>query len=397
MDVHFEPAEDLVLPLRAALKRRDEATEEWTEATLALAALVAEARRRQPGNREFGYWLVENDLDIGHQDRAALINIAEHPDLFRDVVATTGRSSLQLIWSNEMRPRLTSASKTDAPPAIAPETASLTPETHEPAASMGSNSVGTSPEETALMARSPLAKHPKAALVLEHIRQKNTRVLLGKLVAGRGGRAIWELLIEAIETGAFGPPSAVSVTGPSLRLVLPWASSGYASKFDLRQPESRALIRQEVFPVVAAQREQLRRTPERLADFVYAVTSAKLEAARERQLLERRAAAAGRVAREEVVIMYGLQLWPWADTSVAKWSFLEAREAAWFFHVVQPFLHKMGMSADEQAQVTNLLLKWTPLHESGWADAVRQIALAYSKRPTAPCQMPMIPVNHGLI
>ena len=50
---------------------------------------------------------------IGHQDRAALINMSANLALSRIILQETERSSWQLIWNEELKGRFTSASKPD--------------------------------------------------------------------------------------------------------------------------------------------------------------------------------------------------------------------------------------------------------------------------------------------
>ena len=101
--------------IREALARADRSRIEWVEATLDLAATLKEARERFPSNEAFAHWLVDSKLDadiMGHQTRAALINMAADLALARIVLQETKRNSWQLIWQEEMKPRLTSAGKT---------------------------------------------------------------------------------------------------------------------------------------------------------------------------------------------------------------------------------------------------------------------------------------------
>ena len=78
--------------IRAALVRAEASHLEWIEATLDLAAMLKEARDRFPSNADFAHWLVDNELDVlGHQDRAALINMAGDLVLARIVLQETRR------------------------------------------------------------------------------------------------------------------------------------------------------------------------------------------------------------------------------------------------------------------------------------------------------------------
>jgi hypothetical protein len=52
----------------------------------------------------FGRWLDENEhlKTINHQDRAALLNMARHPEATHQALAATERTSPQHIWKNEI-------------------------------------------------------------------------------------------------------------------------------------------------------------------------------------------------------------------------------------------------------------------------------------------------------
>jgi hypothetical protein len=99
--------------IRSAIARVEQSQIEWIEATLDLAVTLKEARDRFQSNQQFSIWLAENEIDLlGHQDRAALINMAGNATLTRLVLQETQRRSWRLIWEEEIMPRLTSAGKT---------------------------------------------------------------------------------------------------------------------------------------------------------------------------------------------------------------------------------------------------------------------------------------------
>ena len=117
--------------------------------------------------------------------------------------------------------------------------------------------------------------------------------MLGTVVTRRGWQQLcWALLVEAVTSGAFGPPSReASASRPNLRLILPWAPIDYSSRFDLRHSDTRARIRHHIFPVVLAGGEALRRDPSRLPEAVSAHMRARAMAAQERRQTTQRKAA----------------------------------------------------------------------------------------------------------
>jgi hypothetical protein len=91
--------------VRRALDDWYQASEQWIEKTLTLALELKEARDECGGDdRAFGHWLIDNDCEIGPQDRIALIGIARHISLSRQTMQETTRRSVQLIWREEIKP-----------------------------------------------------------------------------------------------------------------------------------------------------------------------------------------------------------------------------------------------------------------------------------------------------
>jgi hypothetical protein len=91
---------------------RTRGIEQWREAVLAEAVELWRVRRRfGRDNNAFGWWLEEHQVKLPPNDREALIAMGRELDgknakLIRDIVATTSRHSLQLIWREEIKPNL---------------------------------------------------------------------------------------------------------------------------------------------------------------------------------------------------------------------------------------------------------------------------------------------------
>jgi hypothetical protein len=84
-------------------QQEDEGRRQWIEGTLELANILLDLRQRFPADVEFGKQLTEagyGENRLSRQDRAALINMGEHPDLARIELEHTHRSSLQNIWKD---------------------------------------------------------------------------------------------------------------------------------------------------------------------------------------------------------------------------------------------------------------------------------------------------------
>jgi AraC-like DNA-binding protein len=102
--------ERLAVRIKDDLKKRTESDEAWVTATIDLGACLVEARGEFDDNISFGKWCDGNAIYLGHQDRAALIEMARNPDRLREVLEATNRRSLQHIYYEEYR--VTQVSKT---------------------------------------------------------------------------------------------------------------------------------------------------------------------------------------------------------------------------------------------------------------------------------------------
>jgi hypothetical protein len=84
----------------------------WTEGTLELINILHNAREHFSSDQAFGKWLTDSGYGenrISRQDRSALLNMAEHPELTREILEQIHGRSWQLIWRDEIQPRLPNA------------------------------------------------------------------------------------------------------------------------------------------------------------------------------------------------------------------------------------------------------------------------------------------------
>jgi hypothetical protein len=78
---------------------------EWGQATFGLGKALLEAREKCPANQDFGHWLKDNDIKLGKNDRAALINLAENIAITEDVILEADTWSWQILWIDHVQPR----------------------------------------------------------------------------------------------------------------------------------------------------------------------------------------------------------------------------------------------------------------------------------------------------
>jgi hypothetical protein len=105
IDLALEEAQD-------ALHQEADGINRWIDATLKLITNLDAARKCFASDQAFGKWLTDSDYSeerLSRHDRAALLNMALYPDITREVLGQTHRRSYQLIWRDEIQPRLPNA------------------------------------------------------------------------------------------------------------------------------------------------------------------------------------------------------------------------------------------------------------------------------------------------
>ena len=112
-----------------------------------------DARKRLGSDQAFGAWLNEAGYGerITRQDRAALLNMAEHLGRTREILARTSRWSWRLIWEEEIQPGLPSVGQpASGEPANGtdktPEKAPVANPTRRPKKTKGAKKPGNEPE-----------------------------------------------------------------------------------------------------------------------------------------------------------------------------------------------------------------------------------------------------------
>lgn len=386
--------------IRGALARVQRGHIETIEGMLELAVALKEARDCFSDNRQFSIWLAENELDaefIGHNNRAALINMAGDIALARIVLAETRRTSPELIWREEMQPRLTSACKNELSSTSPPETPEIAPNSPAESQPPVPETTESKPDDHKLGAaelrrsRSPLSKLPNADLVLAHVLSGDTRGTLGKVASTKKGRALWNLLIECIDNGAFGPPSNASIVTPNLRILFPWMQpkDRWVSGFDLTKPNDIQKVREFILPVVLVTEDRsalaintIRREVERRQ--LQKDEQVRQELAHQRH---QQKVAAGLPDGQEEVIAYGTPLWP----SERSYSYEELVHACWFADFMFDILRADTPTARSMNLLHALKFLEPPMISAGTLLAIRDIAAAYVRAPQQASKWPPKP------
>jgi hypothetical protein len=103
--------------IRGAHLRAVTGRKEWVEATLELAAALAEARAKFPSDQKFSAWLREKKIsDLDANARVALIKIGQNVEKARPALEATARRSRRMFWEQELKPSLDSQSVKPANP-----------------------------------------------------------------------------------------------------------------------------------------------------------------------------------------------------------------------------------------------------------------------------------------
>jgi hypothetical protein len=418
------PMSVLVDRVRAGHQRAEWGGQEWIEGVLEMASAMHEARDRlHNDDRRLGIWTIENEIDFFNQDdRNALINMGAHLELARIVLEETQRRCFQLIWREEMKPRLEgkitplevrgvvismsrSAMRDDQFSTLTPERPEIAAgemEKVEPAIPQKAEPTPTPkldlPRKEFRKRGRPaaFASLPDADLVNAHMLEKQARVEFGKFVRTPKGRPAWALLIESIETGLYGPPTrADSTTSMTVRVLLPWLPRRSFAGFHLKNPLTHKLVREVLFPMLR-ERPELRETPHLVEREFNARRRAIEEEARRKSKLEEHNAKiqAGVIAAgEQPIIAFGEPLWPPQRPDLTPpYTYKELCHACWFvsyfFGIARP-----GWKPTETAMAGRHLAKYIEPVLPGFVAAVRAIFNAYEDHPDGQKQFPPIPVN----
>jgi hypothetical protein len=343
----------LAAAIRHAYQRTEKGRSEWVEGTLELGARFADARAKfQNDNIAFGHWCVDEQLDfVTHQDRAALIKMAEHADIARRTLLETRSWSWQLIWAEEIKPGLTNASKTEqesknrAKPSL--EVVKTT--------SADSEKIDSGHERRTALPRMRVAV-PGSEDIIGLFQNKDSRTKINQILGNRGGKDLVALMREVRDTGFLQEHNA-SITRPSLRLLFPDASVRYANKFDLLKPADRKTVREQILPAVVAHRERLLADPGSIEQIVDEYWKAKREA----ELAARREAVLtqklGQMAENErETIMFGEMLWPRLDERRGIYDYNQLRSAIYIFREFQTLAD--GQSPGSTRIYAKQLMRW---------------------------------------
>ena len=405
------PMNVLAERIRAALVRAEASHLEWIEATLDLAATLKEARDRFPSNADFAHWLIDNELDLlRHQERAALINMAADLALARVVLQETNRASWEWIYREEYQPRVTQVRKTVPLADFTTQSQEIEQNPQAKSETPLQENTNTKDENDLPRARlatkgktsgrpSPISHLPESDLVGGHLLAVETRLALSKFVKERGGRAVWNLVIESIKRGYFGEPSDASIKIPSLRLVMPWLPARALREFDIRKPKVQDLVREVIFPLLDNESHLRSTEHHHKIEGRIEARRRQIEEQQRREIIlsqhKEQVAQSTLPVNEQPVIAYGDPLWPPLGDLSARFTFEELCHACWyadyFMGIARP-----DWKPRELAMAARHLTKYIEPLRPGFVRAVDAIFNAYQAQPDGEKRFPRTPVNFGL-
>lgn len=351
-----EPLDKIAKRIREAYERAQLGRREWIEGTIELAIDLAEARHRFKSDREFSHWLVDAELEnIGHQDRAALINMATNIGLARIILEESQRNSWRLIWTEEMQYRFTSAGKPhDGAPIIqipvqtAPESA-ISP---NDAAKTAITIPVKEPERKKIDGKHSFRGWPRAEEVAAIYQNRNVYSRIGAALNKKGGAKIWDLILQAMDAG-FLTTNSICPNEINLGILFPNAPQRFRGSRLLIDKNDLKVVTDQIMPAAIANRNAILADPDNIESIIRDHAVRLRDAAMAEQYAKKiQAAKATMKADEHEVVIFGKTFWPifdW-DPELA-YDYETLRVAVWTFRE----LHLMARSTSDPSPRSSAL------------------------------------------
>jgi hypothetical protein len=400
-----EPLANLAAGIRADLVAGTLAQDEFVTRTFRLAAKFAEAKGRFKSHIEFGHWCADEEFAILPDNRAALLNIDKHKEFALAILAETESRSWQLIWRNEIQPRLRNATITPPKTSIsesAPEVAVI-PEDSQTEECESRNISYTIPGK--LRKSSPFLGRERAEEVHGIFTHPQTRSWVGKALGPKGRCELWKLILAAIDAGLLLPYHE-QIQTTTLRLLFPATPLAYARHFDLSNKIAVARVRDYVLPALVAGKSEFLANPAGIENIVHRHQRKQGEAAQERRAVE---AVSKLPSDEQELTMYGVRVWP-RDPNKASYTYDQIRAAIWTFdeHERQLSLATSNSAASRAIIIrhsTNFMTQYVSREPRIDAEARSAIKAVYSlihtlanlleSNPAGVCKKPYHPTTEG--
>jgi hypothetical protein len=393
--------------IRANYKRTQFGRREWIEGSLDLARNFWKARQEFDDNQEFSVWLVKNDLDyFNKDDRAALINMGEDIELTKRVLEETRLFSYQLIWRDDIKPRLLIDKNTASIPVQVSNQ-------QKPAEIPANSSNGAEKNlpiivhlpagrQRGMSERNPLAEKPRAEEVWNRYHGRKTRAALVKAVKHPGGNELWSLILTAIDQGFLKETNSETNTF-SARMLFTEAppNRGFLTNLDLATSKGRTFVKDVLMPAAIINREAILAEPDRIEQIIDEYRQAqRVEAHKQAQEREVQKAVSRLPAGQQQVVVYGETFWPPTDSM---YDYDQLRAAVWYFRNVSGLLsdgrdNSVGSVAIGIRQSIKFLSEYATFRSDQKKmqtifSLVRNITLVWEQNPNAECKWPMYPIG----
>lgn len=387
------------------------------ESLLPMARGLIAARRKYRSNQEFGHWFDQSSYPAvvtNHTMRAALIYIGEHDDIAAPIIKNSRSVDPEAIAATIEEIRSLSGNlKTTGigEPAEHPQNVvPIAPPAQTATALVGRTSLLRVSKRSWLYGRQ---RGPEVQAIYQ---EKNTRAFIGKIVSGRGGNDLWEMILTAIDEGFLRATdySAHGASGShaSLRLLFPHNDARlYCRGIDLSTPQAIKRVRDFILPMMVANKDAILANPSQIGQIMnraeYDARVKANEAAAVARLTERRAAMP---THEHQVVMYGEVFWPNPRPEVTAYTYDQCRAACWYFYETDQ-LYKVTAGGGDDVKGRAMMMRFSTRWFSQYADRemssqdrdrikrvfqlVHAMANAMEQNPTGTSSRPPSPTTDG--
>ena len=196
----------------------------------------------------------------------------------------------------------------------------------------GANAPGPrSSHEPKFEPRNSFYKLPRGKEINAVYLGESAHAKIGKAVHARGGRELWQMILDAVDAGFSTPNRNATTKSLTLRVLFTsWPPEKLPGKFvnryNLADPRHRRFVRDVIWPIALANRDAVLADPTCLERLV--MNRDRQEQTTPQVTPQPKVPALP--PNEYPCTMYGLNIWPRPVT--ASYDYRQARAATWLFH-----------------------------------------------------------------
>jgi hypothetical protein len=409
--------ERLIRDGEAAVVEYGKSTSRSHHLIIPMARGLLAARHRYIADQDFGNWLEQSPYrDINHTDRAALLKIAEHEVYIVHLMRVSTLTSPRLIWETFGSAAQAMAVSHDVKPASGIDTTvKKGTVSHDVKPASGIDTTVKKPDRNAArsMRRDNSFYGRERADEVQAVYQKRiTHTAISKVLRSRGGKELWNLILEAIDAGFLTETNYNSSweAGLSLRILFPHDdAAGYCRKIDLSTLQAIKHVRDVVLPAMIAHRDFILADPSQIGKIMHRIEYDAREKSIEARVTARLAQRRVPMAKHEYdVVIYGQVFWPNPRPDVTDYSYDQVRAACWYFHEHDQLFRMMY---PDSAKSRAMQIRFSPRWFSQYADReltseprdkiktvfrlIHAMTLALEENPTGASNRPPPPTTDG--